>query len=75
MKKGLILAAGIGKRMKSNTPKVLHKIFGIPILSFVIKILKESELDEIYTIISDNLDLFNDEIRDNSINLLYRKLL
>jgi len=73
MKKGLILAAGVGKRMKSNTPKVLHKIFGIPILSFVIKILKESELDEIYTIISDNLDLFNDEIRDNSIKFIIQK--
>lgn len=32
----VILAAGLGKRMHSNTPKVLHRLAGRPLLSHVI---------------------------------------
>ncbi|KJU84388.1 bifunctional N-acetylglucosamine-1-phosphate uridyltransferase/glucosamine-1-phosphate acetyltransferase [Candidatus Magnetobacterium bavaricum] len=31
----VVLAAGLGKRMKSNTPKVLHKILGKPIINYI----------------------------------------
>ncbi len=34
--KSVILAAGKGTRMKSNTSKVLHKIFGKPVLGYVL---------------------------------------
>ena len=34
--KSVILAAGKGTRMKSNTSKVLHKIFEKPILGYVL---------------------------------------
>ena len=33
----LILAGGKGSRMKSNKPKLLHKINGVSILDMVIK--------------------------------------
>ena len=32
----VILAAGMGKRMKSNSPKVLHPVLGRPMLSYVL---------------------------------------
>jgi bifunctional UDP-N-acetylglucosamine pyrophosphorylase/glucosamine-1-phosphate N-acetyltransferase len=32
----IVLAAGIGKRMKSRLPKVLHPVLGRPMLSYVI---------------------------------------
>ena len=32
----IILAAGKGTRMKSNTAKVLHKVAGEPIISHII---------------------------------------
>ncbi len=32
----VILAAGLGTRMKSSTPKVLHKIYGKPLIQYVI---------------------------------------
>jgi len=43
--KTLILAAGIGKRMKSKYPKVVHKLSGKPILSWVIDTAKEVSKD------------------------------
>ena len=33
--KAIILAAGCGKRMKSELPKVLHKIFDVELLKYV----------------------------------------
>lgn len=38
--KAVILAAGKGTRMKSNTPKVLHKIFEKPLLGYVLDNVK-----------------------------------
>jgi len=36
----IILAAGKGKRMKSNTPKVMHKICGRPMLAYVLDLTR-----------------------------------
>ncbi|MDD3467697.1 MAG: NTP transferase domain-containing protein, partial [Campylobacterales bacterium] len=33
----IVMAAGQGTRMKSKTPKVLHKICGKPMLYFVLR--------------------------------------
>ncbi len=74
MRKGLILAAGVGKRMKSETPKVLHKIFGLPVLYYIIKTLKETELEKIYLVISDKIELFKKELNDDSLNFLIQKI-
>ncbi|MEJ2313379.1 MAG: NTP transferase domain-containing protein [Nitrospirota bacterium] len=32
----VVLAAGLGTRMKSETPKVLHRIYGKPLLQLVL---------------------------------------
>lgn len=44
--KSIILAAGKGTRMKSETPKVLHEIYGKPLLGYV--------LDNVKNITSEN---------------------
>jgi bifunctional UDP-N-acetylglucosamine pyrophosphorylase/glucosamine-1-phosphate N-acetyltransferase len=36
----VILAAGLGKRMKSQTPKVLHEALGKPMVQHVIDAVK-----------------------------------
>jgi len=47
----IILAAGKGKRMKSQLPKVLHPILGCPILSYVLHAVNEISPKRIIVII------------------------
>jgi len=49
----IILAAGVGKRMRSNTPKILHPILGKPIISFVLDLARAIGSDQIVLIVSD----------------------
>lgn len=42
----IILAAGYGKRMKSELPKVLTPLNGRPLISYVLDAVKESEIDD-----------------------------
>jgi bifunctional UDP-N-acetylglucosamine pyrophosphorylase / glucosamine-1-phosphate N-acetyltransferase len=48
----VILAAGLGTRMKSATPKVLHTINGKPIISHVIAAAKSLRPEQIVAVIS-----------------------
>lgn len=47
----LILAAGEGKRMKSDIPKVLHKVCGKEMVNHVIDIMRQSGIDDINVVI------------------------
>ena len=47
----LILAAGEGKRMKSDTPKVLHKVCGKEMVNQVIDTIRKSGILEINVVI------------------------
>lgn len=46
-----ILAAGEGKRMKSETPKVLHKACGKEMVNHVIDIMRKAEMEEVNVIV------------------------
>lgn len=48
-----VLAAGLGKRMKSKIPKVLHQILGRPMVHFVLDALLPIDLAETYIIIGN----------------------
>ncbi len=50
MVKTIVLAAGRGTRLKSKTPKVLHKVFDKPILSWVLESLAEIPDEEIIVV-------------------------
>jgi len=43
----VILAAGRGTRMKSDTPKVMHALLGQPMISYVVDSVKKAGVDNI----------------------------
>ena len=51
----LVLAAGMSKRMKSKYPKVLMKILGRPMISYVIENVKKLRPDKITVVISPKI--------------------
>jgi bifunctional UDP-N-acetylglucosamine pyrophosphorylase/glucosamine-1-phosphate N-acetyltransferase len=46
-----ILAAGEGKRMKSETPKVLHKVCGKEMVNHVIDIMRKAGMEDVNVIV------------------------
>lgn len=54
--KAVVLAAGKGTRMKSDTPKVLHALGGRPIIEYVIKAVRSSGIKEIVCVIGHKAD-------------------
>jgi len=47
----IIMAAGLGTRMKSQKPKILHEVCGVPMLQWVINALKPLKLEKIIVIL------------------------
>lgn len=56
MFKILILAAGKGKRMKSEIPKVLHRLLNKPMISWVIETARKLNPDEIGVVLGYKAD-------------------
>ena len=56
----IILAAGQGTRMKSQTPKVLHRVAGLPMLGHVIAGLKVAGVSRIVVVIAPGADAVRD---------------
>lgn len=52
----LILAAGLGTRMKSNLAKVLHKLDGRPLINHVCETASELSPRSIYTVVGHQAD-------------------
>ena len=55
-KYALILAAGEGKRMKSATSKVLHKVCGKEMVNHVIDIMRKAGFDDVNVIVGKGKD-------------------
>ncbi len=73
MKKAIVLAAGEGTRMKSNTPKVLHKVLGITMLGNVIRELKKSDIEKIIVIVGHGKDQVIKEIETLGEDVIYKE--
>jgi bifunctional UDP-N-acetylglucosamine pyrophosphorylase/glucosamine-1-phosphate N-acetyltransferase len=51
VKKAIILAAGKGKRMKSDLQKVMHSILGKPIVQYVAEAAKNAGFDDVTVVV------------------------
>jgi len=60
----IIMAAGKGKRMKSNLPKVLHNLAGKPILNYVLDTVDELEAKRKILIVGYKSDKIRELIGD-----------
>ena len=69
MIKSIILAAGKGTRMKSETPKVLHTIFDKALLGYVIEAVNKTGLvDENFVIVGHQAERVEDYVKNNYDN-------
>ncbi|GIM30196.1 bifunctional protein GlmU [Clostridium polyendosporum] len=64
----LILAAGQGKRIKSNLPKVLHKVCGKEMVNHVIDTMRVAGLDEVNVIVGKGADLVREGTKDRNVS-------
>jgi len=69
MLKSVILAAGKGTRMKSETPKVLHTIFDKTLVGYVIEAVNGTGLaDENFVIVGHQAERVEEYIKENYSN-------
>lgn len=80
---GIILAAGMGTRMKSEKPKVMHKLLNHPLLEWVIDsfkdLMKEEQCDKIAVVIGEKMPEVEDFLQewgtrnDKIVEIFYQK--
>src|SRR6266542_4046100 len=62
----MILAAGLGTRMKSRRAKVLHELAGRPLVAHVLRATFELEPEAIFTIVGHQAELVERAVRDQA---------
>lgn len=73
--KAVILAAGKGTRMKSDLPKVLHEIDGIPMVEYVIQAAREAGAEEICLVVGHKAELVQAKVGDGVTYVLQEEQL
>ncbi|URZ08311.1 bifunctional UDP-N-acetylglucosamine diphosphorylase/glucosamine-1-phosphate N-acetyltransferase GlmU [Clostridium felsineum] len=64
----LILAAGKGKRMKSDLPKVLHKVCDKEMVNHVIDTMRKSEIENVNVIIGKGAELVKEATSNKNVS-------
>ena len=64
----LILAAGQGKRIKSDLPKVLHKVCGKEMVNHVIDTLRKGNVEDINVIIGKGAELVKENTKSRNVS-------
>ena len=64
----LILAAGQGKRIKSDLPKVLHKVCGKEMVNHVIDTLRKSKIEDINVIVGKGAELVKSNTSSRNVS-------
>lgn len=64
----IILAAGQGKRIKSDLPKVLHKVCGKEMVNHVIDTMRAAKLNDVNVIIGKGADLVKERTASRNVS-------
>lgn len=70
----IILAAGLGTRMKSKTPKVMHKIAGQPLVRHVIGALEAIDAAHITVVVSEDMPDADKVVAPHPTAIQYERL-
>ncbi|RDB35239.1 MAG: hypothetical protein DCC88_11140 [Spirobacillus cienkowskii] len=62
---GVVLAAGMGKRMKSDIPKVAHVLYGKPLLIWAMHALIDTGIDKIVIVIAPTQTVVEELIKNH----------
>lgn len=69
----VILAAGEGTRMKSDTPKVLHKVCGLPVLTHIIEATRRAGAEKIVVVVGKDAEEIKEVYAKNDIEFVVQK--
>ncbi|MBN2898923.1 MAG: bifunctional UDP-N-acetylglucosamine diphosphorylase/glucosamine-1-phosphate N-acetyltransferase GlmU [Clostridia bacterium] len=70
----IVLAAGAGTRMKSKTPKVLHKISGVPLVGHVVDLLEVIKVAKISVVIGHGREQVETYLQSREgVNIVYQE--
>ena len=69
----VILAAGQGTRMKSELPKVLHKVCGIPMVKQVIHVVKKAGYENQIVITGFKEELVRQELDKEKVTFVHQE--
>jgi bifunctional UDP-N-acetylglucosamine pyrophosphorylase/glucosamine-1-phosphate N-acetyltransferase len=69
----VILAAGKGKRMKSNLPKVLHRIGDKPMIDYVISTAKKINPQRVIVVIGHKYQMVKDYLKDSNLEFVIQE--
>lgn len=56
----IILAAGTGSRMRSQTPKVLHKVAGLYLLEYALLVPKSLKISDVRVVLNSRISTMNE---------------
>ena len=71
--KAIILAGGKGTRMKSELPKVLHKVYDKCIIDYVCDACMEAGIKDQYVIVGHKSELVIDHLKDRNVTCCLQK--
>lgn len=71
----VILAAGRGTRMKSDTPKVMHEILGKPMISYVVDAVKAAGITDIVLVSGFGSEKVKDYFAGTKVKIALQKKL
>jgi bifunctional UDP-N-acetylglucosamine pyrophosphorylase/glucosamine-1-phosphate N-acetyltransferase len=60
----IILAAGKSKRMKTRKPKVLHELFGKPLIDYVIEAVEGAGISRIFMVVGYEMEKVKEHLGD-----------
>lgn len=69
----VILAAGLGKRMKSSIPKVLHRVYGVPMLQSVINTARRLKPKKIVIVVGKQRRLIERTLDSKDLLFAFQK--